>query len=101
MGIRANVYSRNGADTTNGGVTSRVDSVVIVNAEGPFEPSEDSPAVRIAEKTVFGKTVTYAVPVETPDGKRGPMFGGNFIYSSDKRFPSDDPIKVHDRFEDY
>jgi len=99
MGIRANVYSRNGADTTNGGLTSRTDSVVIVNSEGPFEATEDSPAVRITEKTVWGETYKYAVPVDTPEGKKGPMFGGNFIYSSDSRFPSDSPIRVHDRFE--
>lgn len=29
----------------------------------------------------------------------GPMFGGQFIYSSDSRFPSDQPIHIHDRFE--
>ena len=33
------------------------------------------------------------------EGELGPMFGGNFIYSSDSRFPSDSPIKVFDRFE--
>jgi len=35
------------------------------------------------------------------DGKprRGGMFGGNFIESSDSRFPVQAPIPVHDRFE--
>ena len=27
------------------------------------------------------------------------MFGGNFIYTSDSRFPSRAPIQVHDRVE--
>ena len=27
------------------------------------------------------------------------MFGGNFVYTSDSRFPSDYPIPIHDRFE--
>lgn len=31
--------------------------------------------------------------------KRGGMFGGNFISTSDSRFPTTAPIPVHDRFE--
>jgi hypothetical protein len=36
-----------------------------------------------------------------PDGKArtGGMFGGNFITTSDSRFPVTAPIPVHDRFE--
>ena len=41
----------------------------------------------------------HAEPVDKPEGKVGPMFGGNFIYTSDSRFPNDYPIPVHDRFE--
>jgi hypothetical protein len=29
----------------------------------------------------------------------GPMFGGNFVYTSDSRFPNKYPIPVHDRWE--
>jgi len=27
------------------------------------------------------------------------MFGGNFIYTSDSRFPNKYPIAIHDRYE--
>ena len=39
-----------------------------------------------------------AVPVVQPSGMAGPMFGGNFVYSSDSRLPRE-PIPVHDRYE--
>lgn len=41
----------------------------------------------------------HAKPMTIPGDKLGPMFGGNFIYSSDSRFPFDHPIHLHDRFE--
>lgn len=44
-----------------------------------------------------------AVPIDKPEGLVGPMFGGNFVYTSDSRFREltrmDGPIHVHDRFE--
>lgn len=103
-------------DATNGGVSGKYDRLTLVGeipegtmkygrpfpdkvVNGPFEPDEDSPAVRLA-KTPLG--CLKAVPVvdpETVKGLIGPMFGGNYISTSDSRFPCDYPIPVHDRWE--
>jgi hypothetical protein len=42
-------------------------------------------------------------PIEDADGRVGPMFGGNFLWTSDSRFRRlfDGPIPIHDRFEQY
>jgi len=97
-GMLASVY-RNDAgwgDATNGGVTSKHKQVVLIG-EGVaevFAPSETAPALRLVRKTGY----LYAEPVHQPNGV-GWMFGGNFIYSSDSRFPLRFPIPVHDRQE--
>ena len=39
----------------------------------------------------------HAVPLELRNAGKHTMFGGNFIYTSDSRFPQRFPIPVHDR----
>ena len=42
----------------------------------------------------------YLRPFKSADpNKTGYMFGGNFAYSSDSRFPFDYPLGIHDREE--
>ena len=50
-------------------------------------------------RTIGDTTANYVVPASIAKGNKMPMFGGNFVYSSDSRFPSDAPIKIHDRIE--
>jgi len=66
-----------------------------------FEATEDMPALRLETRDVGFARFPVLVPVDCPkDGRQGPyMFGGNFVYTSDSRFPSDTPIKVFDRRE--
>lgn len=54
------------------------------------------PVLKLATKTLWstGEQFTYLLPVEARNG--GGMFGGNFGYSSDSRFPSRYPLKIHD-----
>lgn len=98
---------RSGSDSTNKGVTSPdhgFQSAILVNEPGKsnrlpfvspiFEVSERHPTLVLREKG--GRLC--AEPIERPTGV-GWMFGGNFIYSSDSRFPNDYPIPVHDRQE--
>lgn len=95
-----------GADCTNGGVTSRVTSAVLVDAQRLpeiFDATERTPALVVMwDKRYLGGYI-YAVPADLV-GKR-PMFGGNFVYTSDSRFRdvsgSGAPIPVHDRVESY
>lgn len=88
------------ADCTNGGLTSKYDSFILIGPGIPehFEPTKDTPALFVEDRARFGYR---AVPDSSPEQfhKRGPMFGGNFVYSSDSRFPGKAPIAVHDRFE--
>ena len=91
-------------DYTNGGVSAARDELFLV---GPFGwkdvPDNDPRLIRVVERKNFAARPPYlsAVPVNPDRGDKviGPMFGGNFIYSCDSRFPSDYPIPVHDRYE--
>jgi hypothetical protein len=106
MGLSAGIYRNNKyGDSTNGGISKGVDRVTIVNLAGPFDPSDESPAVKFKEH--MGEII--AVPADPAIGKGliGPMFGGNFLYSHDSRFSeylkrfglTGAPVRIHDRFE--
>ncbi len=106
-GLHADVYrDANGGDYTNGGITGRCKTILIVG-EGPdtevFDEDPKYPSVRILRRYIGGSTYIYAVPMEQPakDSMAGPCFGGNFIYSQDSRFRNicPYPIPVHDRWD--
>jgi hypothetical protein len=104
-GLRVSIY-KSGPDCTNDGVTANATSAVLVNADGCprvpeiFGSNGDVPELIIGYDVVGGKTTYYATPnALPPDGRTGYMFGGNFIYSEDSRFPFDYPVPVHDRTE--
>jgi len=131
-----------GTDCTNGGTTSGRKNVTLIGdgIRGPFEPSEDAPAVwleydldpkgvRAGQLAVASVAWLRSIKglragctdfecihddwtskhqivrvVARPlkeDGtpRTGGMFGGNYIKTSDSRFPMSAPIPVHDRFE--
>lgn len=87
-------------DCTNGGISSTHDQFILIGEEVPgvFEPHEKTPALKLVKRIIFGKEYIHAEPLNEPEGI-GWMFGGNFIYSSDSRFPNKYPIPVHDRQE--
>ena len=100
-GLRASVYvdRNNPKGCTNGGISSRHSRFVLLDADGSVEPDDDCPALYLIKDAngIAGNTI--AKPSLT-DGKWY-MFGGNFIYSSDSRFPGHRPIPIHDRTETY
>lgn len=102
-GMLVFVY-RHGSDCTAGGITSKLDQMVLVGPgiEGPFEVKDDEPYLELQRKNVNGEYL-YAVPRNVGDKRSlvGPMFGGNFVYSSDSRFRKvcAYPLPVHDRWE--
>lgn len=61
------------------------------------EPSENAPALLLKSKINQGREYFYAVP-EVYENEQT-AFGGNFIYTSDSRFPNLYPIPLHDRIE--
>lgn len=97
-GILVHVLRSALGDTTNGGVTSKFHTFVLVGAGIPevFEANEGTPAILLEKNGRFGYR---AVPVNS-EGK-WTMFGGNYIDSSDSRFRaiSGGPIPAHDRIE--
>lgn len=72
-------------DCTNNGWSNNYDEVVVVNAEGPFDPTPDRPGVLLVpHRSVIS---IHAVLVEhAEDNGVWTMAGGNFLTSSDSRF---------------
>lgn len=121
-GIYVDIYrAARPADCTAGGVTSpthdvaraeKRGSVVLFGVERGNVSVEDlrdgDVALVVVRRTLSdGSEYLHAEPLNTvgglgtlyrpPQGK--PMAGGNFVYTSDSRFPSMQPISVHDRWE--
>ena len=96
-GLLVSIY-KNGCDCTNHGITSKISQAVLIGQDIPeiFSPSDDSPALYLVKREKYGD---YISPF--PEGKSDKwfMFGGNFAYTSDSRFPSRQPIAIHDRTE--
>ena len=112
--VRVDVYrSADGQDCTNGGVTSRHDRMTLFYGCTREEALQHCTGKGIdpdgclvlVERTLWGEQHNYAAPLIKPQGMCGPMFGGNFIYTSNA--PLADamgttcccPVQVHDRFE--
>ena len=99
MRLYVNILKHAGQGCTNGGVTDFSDEAVLVWDETPEQMADlpNNKCVLILEKGL-GHHKYRALPYRTDKGKWH-MFGGNFIHSSDSRFPFDYPIDVHDRIE--
>lgn len=104
-GLYCNVYRASEfPDCTNNGITSRTSRIILIDEtqSGPFVPDKDEIYLLLVQNDSKSKGYIYAEPrmngEKINDLDYG-MFGGNFVYSSDSRFPSDYPIPVHDRFE--
>lgn len=100
-------------DCTNNGVSSRHDSMTLFYGckrqevldyckEKGIDPDG---CLVLVERRLRGEQYSYATPLVHQTGKLGPMFGGNFIYTSDSRLAEamgtsvSVPVKVHDRYE--
>lgn len=126
MGLTVGIY-KNGTDCSNGGLSSRVKELTLVNVDGPFEPTEERPAallvpgtlpgiarvVPAAEVTGHGAAVEYhgkwAPLLADGDKTMGPSMGGCYVASADSRFVEAveeitgarfyGAVPLHDRFE--
>lgn len=106
MGLLVDVY-RNGDDTTLDGLSSTHDTICVVNADGPFEPSKEFPAFELVVN--YGDSVALKPVMDRPEGTLGPMAGGNFGATHDSRFSQAiekitglgfyGAVAIHDRFE--
>ena len=97
--ISAEIYRDHLGDSTNGGMSSRHKEVLIIVDRGlPLEFDENNPPENLVvlETGFMGRK--YLRPFKSADpNKTGYMFGGNFAYSSDSRFPFDYPLGIYDR----
>ena len=103
MGLIVNVY-KCGVDCTNGGISSGVDALTLINVPGPFNPTPNAPAAMLAPGFFAG--TLRIVPADAPG--RG-MMGGNYAATSDSRFAQAcrdllggefyGAVAIHDRFE--
>src|SRR5215467_13126015 len=74
MGLRVSVYrqaenefSRSWpCDTTNGGITSRYSALCVDNAEGPFEPDAETPAVMLVPGNLAGTVILVPAVAAAP-----------------------------------
>lgn len=106
-GLLVNIYKDHLGDCTNGGISGgNATTLILVSTEDVSGIEFKMPEIFDGDETNSVKIVpgnlpgyAKAVPVVKPKGMIGPMFGGNFIYSSDSRFPMKYPVPIHDRFE--
>ncbi|MCI8978701.1 MAG: hypothetical protein HFI99_17115 [Lachnospiraceae bacterium] len=99
----ANVYRNNSlGDCTNDGISSHAGQLYILSEQkGQFEPEDIRQCVYIEWRDVCGEQYIDCKPIYFK--KRWYMAGGNFLYTSDRRFreitKSKYPIPIHDRYE--
>lgn len=89
-------------DCTNGGISASSDRLLLICEDGFVDAKTDDPTLlRLVKREFGGGVYLHAEPVNPDRGEKvlGPMFGGNYVSTSDSRFPSDYPIPVHDRYE--
>jgi len=87
-------------DSTLGGVSSKLARFVLVGngVAEVFSPTEEMPALRLVRREIGGREYLHCEPLEKPKDCYV-MFGGNYVVTSDSRFPNRYPIPIHDRFE--
>ena len=83
MGLRVSILrNTNYGDCSNGGVSAYYDNLTIINVDGPFEPTNDSPAAILKKGNLRGTVVV--VPERVKD--EWTMMGGCYVATCDSRF---------------
>lgn len=104
--VAVDILRRNGADCTNGGISSRFNEVLVEVPNGYLEVDVDNPPenlCRIVRRNFLGNEYVHLEPVSLKG--RCAMAGGNYAYASDSRFNytisnGGYPVSIHDRVED-
>lgn len=107
-GLTLRVYRSGLGDCTNGGISSRYNTLILVGdgIEGPVSVDLDNPpenVVKIVRRRLFGREeYLHLEPLDGSGngGSRWYMSGGNIANTCDSRFPSRYPLEIHDRHED-
>lgn len=99
-GLIISVYKFPLGECTNNGLSSKYESLLLVGdgiKNGPFESSDEKDYLICEYRERYDDFI--ATPKSLKDSGKWTMFGGNFAYTSDSRFPTDSPIKIFDRVE--
>lgn len=109
MGLNVSIYKDQDNldyDCTLNGISSKPKSLTIINIDGPFKASAESPAALLVPGNI--KNSAKIIPVGVDQRKIWLMFGGNFAFTSDSRFCRAveklqngiaSPVAIHDRVE--
>lgn len=103
--IPVEVYrSSDVGDCTNGGISAAQNRLYLLHEQGfSNAPADDPRILRLVRRSFpwSDQPLLHVEPVNPGPitGKLGPMFGGNFVYSCDSRFPAKYPLPLHDRYE--
>ena len=81
MGMLVTVYRANHGDTTNNGISSQYDELIVKEVSGPFNSGDG----RELTLTVDSNGNPRLTPMCIPEGK-WVMFGGNYAGTSDSRW---------------
>lgn len=97
--INISVYRDNRlGDCTNGGISSKYDELLLVCEDGYIEIDENNLPENLVVIAEGFRGHKYIRPYKDAE-EVGWMSGGNIAYSSDARFNSEYPLKIHDRQE--
>ena len=118
MGMLVSVYRNKLADSTNGGVSAKLDQFIVANVEGPFMSEPTATDVLVLEQgpldsarlipAVYNDSTDAWEPINRALGE-WVMFGGNYAGTSDSRFCEAtsfltgtrlDLVKIFDRTEE-
>jgi len=103
------VYKHKSGSCSNGGITEKYDSLLLVCEEGFIDVDENNlpeNLVVLVNRELFGEPAPYIRPYADPDpGNVGWMSGGCFAASCDSRFNRllsfYGAVSVHDRQESH
>lgn len=95
MGMIASIFRGDDRDFSNGGVSCWSKKVCITNIEGPFEPNDDCPPVRLERGALNSVRI---VPEYIIEEGWPAMFGGCFVHTSDSRFSNAVELILGQRF---
>lgn len=102
--IRVGIYKHENEDSSNGGISSKYNHVLVLHPAGWIDIDKENPPenlCRIVERVIFGKLYTHVEPVQRPK-HLGWMYGGCNVDCSDSRWhemAGSYPLHLHDRQE--
>lgn len=104
--IPVEVFRHSKGDFTNGGISSRFSSLLVVCDQGWINIDENNkPAnlCKLVKRHLFGRDVFHVEPIDRPSGA-GWMMGGNYCATCDSRFSQAiegmyGAVAIHDRQE--